>query len=350
MKRNVAYLTETGKIRIMEDELPEPREKEVLIRVRSVGICGSDVSYYTRGATGMGKLDFPHVPGHECAGDVVRAGSDDCGLRPGDRVAIEPGVPCGECEYCRTGRYNLCGKISFMSSAVKRPGGEGGMAEYVIRPARYVYKIPDNMSYDQAALAEPVSVAVQAVKKSGLWAGQDAAVLGCGPIAGCLLLVMRAYGMNKIYMTDIVKKRAGRMKELGASEAYYTEKLEEDELDALLPGKVDAVFDTTCSATAVNASMHWLKKGGVIMEVGVPEGKKNLDMQTAFANELSIATTFRYANTYPLAIALMESGMLHPERLISHRFPFSDADLAMKKAASGGGDVMKVMIETTKSY
>lgn len=344
MKRRVAFLTRAGKIEIREQEMPELCEGEVLIRVRSVGICGSDISYYTKGETGLGRLDFPHILGHECAGDVVRTGGEDRRLQPGDRVAVEPGVGCGICDYCRTGRYNLCESMAFMSSAIKRPGGEGGMAEYIIRPTQYVYPIPDTMSYEQAALAEPVSVAIHAMRRSGIRPGQSAAILGCGPIAGCILLVLSACGVSRIYMTDIDETRVRKMKGLGASETYLVKGKEPESLRALLPEEVDVVFDTTCQEDACNASLSWIKKGGVLTLVGVPTGYRMLDLQTLFVREQSIITTFRYANTYPTAIRLMEGGRLHPEALVSHRFPFEKAGEAMEKAAAREPDVMKVMI------
>lgn len=344
MKRKVAYLMEKGKIEIAENELSHIAEDEVLIRVHSVGICGSDTSYFTKGATGLGKLTYPHVLGHECAGEIVEAGASVKGLQIGDRVTVEPGVPCGTCEYCRSGRYNLCENIAFMSSAIKRPGGEGGMAEYIIRPSSYVYKIPDTMTYDQAALIEPISVAMHAVRRSGIKPGQNAAILGCGPIAGCILLVLHAFGISKVWMTDVVKSRTEHMKMLGACDAYVVNSLSEKELKQLLPEQVSAVFDTTCNEIAVNASISWLKKGGSAVLVGVPSGKMSIDLQAAFAKEVSLVSTFRYANTYLEAISLIAAGKLQPEVLISHQFHFEDTGMAMEKAASRAEDVMKIMI------
>lgn len=232
-----------------------------------------------------------------------------------------------------------------MSSAVKRPGGEGGMAEYIIRPAQYVYQIPDDMSYEQAALAEPVSVAFHAMRRSGIRPGQSAAILGCGPIAGCILLVLNACGISRVYMTDIDETRIRKMKDLGASETYLVKGLGPESLRTLLPEEVDVVFDTTCQEDACNASLPWIKKGGVLTLVGVPVGYQRLDLQTLFVREQSVITTFRYANTYPSVLRMMEGGRLHPEVLVSHRYPFEKVGMAMEKAAAREPDVMKVMIE-----
>lgn len=245
MERTVAYLTKRSHIEIRREQIAKPRGNEVLIQIHAIGICGSDISYYTKGSTGMGELEYPHILGHECAGEVIEVGEECTQLKPGDRVTIEPGVPCGRCEYCRTGRYHLCPSISFMSSAVKMPGGEGGMAELVLRPEPFVYKIPENVTYEQAALIEPISVAMHAVEKSGIRPGQSAAILGCGPIAGCLLLVLKAYGVSKVWMTDVVPERTKFMKSIGAEEAFQVSGLEPEELKQLVPEQVDVVFDTT---------------------------------------------------------------------------------------------------------
>lgn len=344
MIRKTAYLTEKEKIEIRKEEIPALKMGEVLIRIHSIGICGSDVSYYTKGATGLGSLTYPHILGHECAGEIAAVGSGVSHVAVGARVAIEPGVPCGTCEYCRTGRYNLCESIAFMSSAIKRPGGEGGMAEYVIRPAAYVYRIPECMTYDQGALLEPVSVAIHAVRRSGIKPGQSAAILGCGPIAGCILLVLNACGVTDVWMTDVIEQRTEFMKSLGAKDVLRADRLRGDELKEICRDKVHAVFDTSCNETALNAALHWLKKGGSMVLVGVPAEARQIDLPTVFSRELSLISTFRYANTYPEAIALIEGGKLKPEVLISHWFDFENADEAMKKASFKKDDVMKIMI------
>lgn len=346
MRRKAAYLTAKRKIEIRSEEIPRPGAGQVLIRVKALGICGSDVSYYVNGASGMGKIEYPFLLGHECAGEVEAVGDQVSKLHPGDRITVEPGVPCGECAYCRTGKYNLCGNMAFMASAVKRPGGEGGMAEYILRPAAFTYRIPDSITFEQAALLEPISVAIHAVERSGIKAGQNAAILGCGPIAGCILQVLKAYGAARIYMTDVIRERAERMGIMGAERTYPVGGIEEHDLQGLLPEEVDVVFDTSVNESAINASMYWLKRGGSLVFVGVPTGKKRLDLQEAFVRELSLVTSFRYANTYETAIALVSEGKLRPVQLISHRFSLECAEQALEKAAEKTGSVMKVMIES----
>lgn len=349
MKRTVAYLTGKEQMELRPDELRNLREGEVRIEVETVGICGSDVAYYLKGASGMGKIEFPFVLGHECAGRIVETWGDCRGRSVGERVAVEPGVPCGSCEFCRTGRYNLCEHLSFMGSAVKRQGGEGGMATQIIRPAAFVYPIPEGMTGEQAALVEPVSVAMHAVRRSGIRAGQKAAILGCGPIAGYVLLMLKACGVSSVRMTDVIEERTAFMERLGADRAYLTRGRTEEDMRALLPEQVDVVYDTTCDESALNNSMFWLKKGGILVLLGVPSDKKQIDMNTLFTKELSLVASFRYSNTYPDAIAMISAGEICPEKLVTHRFPFEQAAEALEKAARREGDTMKIMLEMAAS-
>ena len=345
MERIVAQLTELQKIELKKEPIRELKADEVLINVKAVGICGSDVSYYKRGTTGMGMLNFPHVLGHECGGVIVAVGSDVKGYSVGQRVAVEPGVPCGECEYCREGKYNLCKNLSFMSTAVVRPYGDGAMADHLIRPAKMLHPIPDNVSFEQAAMIEPLSVGFHAAKIADVKMGQRVAIMGCGPIGGCLLQTMLCCGVSEVYMTDRNPQKMQIMRELGATEVFDVSGLTEDELKALLPKDVDVVFDTTCNETLINSSFHWLRKGGSLVMVGVPAKGMYIDMNAAFVREIAIRTTFRYENTYPQAIAMISAGKVAPEKLITDRFPLEKADEAMQLASAKRGDVLKVMLE-----
>ncbi len=311
MERRVAQLTELKKIVLNREPIRELNADEVLVNVKAVGICSSDVSYYLKGSCGMGMVNFPHVLGHECSGIIVAVGNKVKNYCVGQRVAVEPGVPCGECEYCREGKYNLCTNLSFMSTAIVRPYGEGAMADYIIRPAKMLYPIPDNVSYEQAAMIEPLSVGFHAAKIAGIKMGQRIAIMGCGAIGGCLLQTMRCSGASEVYMLDRIPEKMQRMKELGATAVFDTSGLSSDELKTVLPKDVDVVFDTTCNETMVNSSFHWIKKGGTLVVVGVPAKGMFVDMNAAFVREIAIKTTFRYENTYPQAIAMISEGKLH---------------------------------------
>lgn len=293
----------------------------------------------------MGHVSYPHILGHECGGIIEQVGEKVRNFQVGDRVAIEPGVPCGKCEYCRSGRYNLCEDLSFMSTAIVRPYGEGGMAEYVIRPEKMLYKIPDNVSYEQAAMIEPLSVAMHAAKIGNVKMGQSAAIIGCGPIAGCLLQTLLGAGVDTVYMTDMIEYRLNRMVELGATRTFNVAGVKVEDIYNLLPKSVDVVFDTTCVESAINASFRWMKKGGTFVMVGVPAAEKTIDMNAAFVREIAIRTTFRYENTYSTAISMISNGKIAPEKLITHRYPLEQANDALKLASERRGDVLKVMLD-----
>ncbi|NLF28650.1 MAG: alcohol dehydrogenase catalytic domain-containing protein [Clostridiales bacterium] len=344
--RMVAFLTARERLEIFERPMPEVRAGEVLVRMKAVGVCGSDVSYFRTGRTGVGEVTFPHVLGHECAGVVEAVGPGVRDLGPGDRVAVEPGYFCGKCEQCTAGRYNLCARMSFMGSAVADAYGEGALCEYAVRPANLLYRLPAGVGFDEGALIEPLSVGLHAVRRAGISAGARAAILGCGPIAVSALMVMRALGVDVALMTDMIPDRLSLALSLGALRAADAGGLSPEALQGLLPeGSLDAVFDTTCSGDAINASLRWLRKGGSLVEIGVPSGKIALDMQALFVREVSLLSSFRYANTYPALISLLAAGKLPAAALISHRFPFREAQSALCLAASRGAGVMKVMIE-----
>ncbi len=343
MERMVAYLTARRQIELRPAPMPRPGPGEVLIRMKAVGVCGSDVSYFVNGRTGVGEIRFPHILGHECAGLVAQVGEGVDGLLPGDRVTTEPGYYCGVCDACTSGRYNLCRHMSFMGSAVADAYGEGALTQYTLRPAHLVFRLPDNASYEDGAMLEPFSVALHAARRAGLGPGDRAAILGSGPIGASLLLVLRAIGVHSVLMTDMLPSRLAKMQALGASRVCNVEGLTFAET-AALASNLDAVVDTTCAPQAVNASLHWLKKGGRLVQVGVPSGKAELDLQTLFNRGIDLKPSFRYANTYPALLSLLEAGTLSSQGLITHRFPFERTQEAFDLAASRAEGVMKIVI------
>lgn len=342
--QKAAYLTALHTIELKECPIPSVGATDLLIRVKAVGICGSDIAYYANGRTGMGAVTFPHLLGHECAGEVVAAGKLVEQFCVGDRVAVEPGVACGTCTPCRTGNYNLCNEISFMSSAVVRPYGEGGMSEYILRPASFVHPLPDTVNYEQGAMAEPLSVALHAVRQSGIQPGQTAAIIGCGAIAACIFLTLRTAGVTDICMTDVLPERVARMQTMGAAHAHCTAGLSLTGLEQLAMNTRDVVFDTSCNELAINAGIKWLNKAGKLIQVGVPVGGCVLDVQSLFIRQGSVITSFCYANTYPQVISLLSAGEMCSDLLITHRFPLELTSRAMVLAASKNVDVMKIML------
>ena len=344
--RLVAYLTAPETISYARTAMPELRPDSALIQIKAVGICGSDIAYYRTGRTGVGEIHFPHILGHECAGVVAAVGRGVTRLHVGDRVAVEPGYSCGHCSACLSGRYNLCREMSFMGSAVAADYGEGAFAEYTLRPEKLLFRLPENANFADGAMLEPLSVGLHAARRASLRAGDRAIILGCGPIAACVLMALRAMGVYDVCMTDILPDRLARMKSLGATAAVNVGDLDADALKKLYAGTdFDAAFDTTCNEQAINACLHWIKKGGAYVQIGVPSGKFLLDMQTIFNRGISVLPSFRYANTYPAVIELLKHGVVSSGPLITHRFSFGQAGRAMDLAASRAPGIMKVLLE-----
>lgn len=345
MQRNTAYLTDLKTISVKAEAIPPIADDDVLVQMKSVGICGSDISYYNTGRTGVGKLVFPHVLGHESAGVIVGKGNAVTRFELGDRVVVEPGVPCGKCKHCLSGHYNRCEEISFMSTAKKMPYSEGAFTGYSVRPSHFVYRLPDTVSFDQGAMIEPLSVAFHSIERSGVKAGQKVAIIGCGPIAGCVLLVLRSLGIGDVTMTDMVPSRLECMDRLGAKRTQDVKDLDFLQLKNLTDERYDVVFDTSCNENAINAGIAWLEKGGNMTLIGVLGSSKNLDLQTLFLKEASLVTSFRYVNTYPRCISMIANGLLDPLPLVSHHFPLDRIAEAFELACSKKEDTMKIIID-----
>ena len=205
-------MTDIGRIEPGRLPVPSPGPGEALIRVKSVGICGSDVHYFHDGGSGDCKVEPPFLVGHECAGEVVGLGEGVQGLCVGDRVALEPGIPCGKCEMCMTGRYNLCPDVVFFAT----PPVQGVLCEYVAHPASLCFKLPDTLDFEEGALIEPLAVGFHAGLLGGARVGKSAAVLGSGCIGLVTLLAIRAMGVTEIYMSDVLDNRLAVAEKLGA--------------------------------------------------------------------------------------------------------------------------------------
>ncbi|GAH50732.1 unnamed protein product, partial [marine sediment metagenome] len=198
-----AILTEAKHIEIRDVPVPQIKDDEVLVRIKAVGVCGSDAHFYRDGRVAGWIVKEPLILGHECAGEIAEVGGSVEGLRVGDRVIIEPGIPCRKCEWCKRGEYNLCPDIRFMAV----PGVDGAFTEYAGSAADFVYPLPDRISYEEGALMEPLSVAIETIKSAKIELGDSVAILGAGPIGILCLQAARAAGATDIYITDIDKNR-----------------------------------------------------------------------------------------------------------------------------------------------
>ena len=339
---NAAVLHGAGDLRYEQVAVPKPGPDEVLVRIRMNGLCGSDIHFYERGQLGPFRVTSPYIPGHEACGVVVQAASSVSGPVVGQRVAIEPGIPCRRCEACKSGRYNLCPDVVFMSA----PPVNGTFAEYVAVAADFAHPVPDAVDDEQAAFVEPVSVGIQACNRAGLRAGDTIAVLGAGPIGLVTLLVARAYGASDAYAVDLLDNRLDLARSLGASAINASKTDTVEAIQDLTQGRgVDVVFDTSGSSAACKLTPYLAKRGGVVTLVGWPEiADVAYPIEVILEKELDIRGVNRYANTYPTAISLLASGRLDVGPLISHRFPFEDVVAAVDFASRHRSETIKVMI------
>jgi L-iditol 2-dehydrogenase len=338
-----AVLHGPGDLRLQQADVPARKSDEVLVRVKMNGLCGSDIHFYTKGELGPFKVTTPYIPGHEACGVVVEAATTGRGPSVGQRVAIEPGIPCRRCEFCKGGRYNLCPDVVFMSA----PPVNGTFAEFVALAADFAHAIPEHIDDESAAFIEPVSVGVQACKRAGVTAGDTVTVLGAGPIGLVTLLVARAFGATEVYAVDLLENRVSLAGRLGATAAINARETDPVEAITELTGGrgTDIVFDTTGSASACQSTPHLARRGGVVTLVGWPTpGTLPYAIEMVLEKELDVRGVNRYANTYSTAIALLASGKLDVHSLISHRFPFNQVVEAFDFAVEHPDETIKVMI------
>ena len=261
-----AVMLGIGKMGFEEREIPVPKDNEVLVKLEYVGICGSDLHYYETGAIGDYVVEPPFVLGHEPGGTVVEVGKNVKHLKAGDRVALEPGKTCGHCEFCKTGNYNLCPDVVFFAT----PPVDGVFQEYVAHEADLCFKLPDNVSTMEGALIEPLAVGFHAAMQGGARAGQTAVVMGAGCIGLVTMMALKAMGVSRVYVVDIMEKRLEKALELGADGVIHAGQLDAvEELRKLTNGNgSDLVVETAGTQVTTVQAIHMAKKGAVIVLVG----------------------------------------------------------------------------------
>ncbi|KAF7713609.1 L-Arabinitol 4-dehydrogenase [Penicillium ucsense] len=331
---------------------------EVTIEVRSTGICGSDVHFWHAGCIGPMIVTGDHILGHESAGQIVAVAPDVKSLKPGDRVAIEPNVICNECEPCLTGRYNGCERVAFLST----PPVDGLLRRYVNHPAIWCHKIGD-MSYEDGALLEPLSVALAAVERSGLRLGDATLITGAGPIGLISLLSARAAGACPIVITDIDEGRLAFAKSLVPEVRTYKVQIglsaEESAagiINALNDGQgsgPDALRPRLCLEctgveSSVNSAIWSMKFGGKVFVIGVGKNEMTIPFMRLSTQEIDLQYQYRYCNTWPRAIRLVQNGVIDLHKLVTHRFALEDALKAFETAANPKTGAIKVQIMSSE--
>ena len=308
------------RISMEERPVPVPAPEEVLVRVRAVGLCGSDVHYYEHGRLGDFVVRAPLVLGHEPSGEVVACGDRATRHRPGQRVSLEPGVPCRACAQCLAGRYNLCPRMTFFAT----PPVDGAFCEYVVLHEAFAHPVPDTLSDDAAALLEPLSVAVWACTKAEVSTGSRVLVTGAGPVGLLALQTARALGASEVVVCDVNPQRLALARDLGATAVV-------DVGEQSIAGtgfEADVLLECSGSARATADGVRRVGRAGRVVLVGMGGDEVTLPLAHVQQHELVVTGTFGYANTWPTAIALA-GGDVELDRLVTHRFGLGEVDDAL---------------------
>jgi len=347
-----------GEIEVEERPVPEPGPGQVLVEVSAVGVCGSDVHWFTEGRIGELVVDGPLVLGHEAAGVVRKLGPGVSRLRVGQRVALEPGVPCRRCRACRSGQYNLCPDIRFFAT----PPIDGAFARYVVHDEDFAYPLPDHVSDDAGALLEPLSVGIWATWKAGIGVGDRVLVTGAGPIGLVATAVARAAGAVEVIVTDTQPARLPLAQKMGATSVVDVSKatgagaapaparpasgspgptdlgstdLGSTDLGSIGPGplaglEADVLIECSGAAAALESGLRGLRGGARAVVVGMSsEIRTPLPLSLVQRKEIELTGTFRYANTYPAAIALASSGEVQLDELVTGHYGLDQVEAAL---------------------
>lgn len=339
----VAVMNGIGEMGYTERPIPVPQGNEVLVKLEYVGICGSDMHYYETGRIGDFVVEPPFVLGHEPGGVVVEVGKDVTHLKVGDRVALEPGKTCGKCKFCREGKYNLCPDVVFFAT----PPVDGVFQEYVAHEADLCFKLPDNVSTMEGALIEPLAVGFHAAMQGGARAGQTAVVMGAGCIGLVTMMALKAMGVSRVYVVDIMEKRLQKALELGADGVINGCQADAvEEVRKLTDGKgCDLAVETAGTQTTTVQTIHMTKKGAVIVLVGYSKsGEMTLPMSLALDKELTFKTVFRYRHIYPMAIDAVAAGKVNLKGVVTDVFELDEAQKAMDYSVNNKADIVKAVI------
>ncbi|MGI6285129.1 NAD(P)-dependent alcohol dehydrogenase [Neomoorella humiferrea] len=337
-----AKLYAPNNIKIEKIPIPTFKENEVLIRIKAVGICGSDIHLYKNGRIASTIMKEPLILGHEATGEIVEVGKGVSGFQFGDRVIIEPGISCGECPFCRRGEYNLCPAQAFKGI----PDTQGCLCEYVVVPRHYVHKLPSDLPFADGTLIEPFCVALQGLSEGNVKPGDTVAILGAGPVGLMALQGALVRGAAAVYVVDLYPQRLELAQKLGA--ASIINATVEDPIKAIrdLSGGMgtDVVMETSGSAVCAEQAMKIVRRGGTIVFVGVGCGEVKFNVDILTRSRLKLTGTFRYANQYPVAIKLVSTERIDLHSLVTHRFSLDKVQEAFEFLTTHKNEVIKAVI------
>jgi L-iditol 2-dehydrogenase len=346
MKNTEAILVVPGTMKIQDAPMPMPKDDEVLIKIEYVGICGSDVHGFESG---------PFIPpsdpstkiglGHECAGEIVGMGVTVKNFKIGDKVTIEPGVPCGKCRFCLEGKYNICPDVDFMAT---QPHYKGALTNYLTHPANMTYKLPDNMDTMKGALIEPAAVGMHAAIQADVKPGKKIVILGAGCIGLMTLQACKVMGATEIVMVDIIEKRLEMAKKLGAMEVINPKDADTVTRVKEILGDwgADIVFETAGAQVTAKQTPLLVMRGGKIMIVGTIPGETPINF-LKINREVSIQTVFRYANNYPMTIQAISSGRFDVQSMVTNIYDYEDVQRAFEESVNCKQDIIKGVIKVS---
>jgi D-xylulose reductase len=336
-------LERKGELSLRDIDLPlNVGPDDVKIAIHTVGICGSDVHYYTHGRIGGYVVEAPMVLGHEAAGKIVEIGANVTGFKLGDRVCMEPGVPNLASRASKMGIYNVDPSVRFWAT----PPVHGVLTPYAVHPAAFTFKLPDNVSFAEGAMVEPFAIGMQAAVRARIVPGDVAAVIGAGPIGIMVALAALASGCSQVFISDLSKEKlaiAGRYH--GVSPVNIAL----EPLAAAIARETggwgaDIVFEASGSPKAFDDIFRIVRPGGAVVLVGLPVESVRFDVPAAISKEVRIETVFRYANVFDRALALIASGKVDLKPLITKTFAFKDSVGAFERAASARPTDVKLQI------
>lgn len=338
-------LTAIRQMELVEEAMPEiQKDTDVLIKLKTLGVCGSDVHYYVSGKIGSQVVKYPFTVGHEAAGVVEAVGAAVTHVKPGDRIAIEPAMPCWECDQCKAGRHHTCRNLKFLGNPSQ---AEGCLKEYIVMPETSCFPIADSMTFDQAAISEPLAIGVYAVQQSIPMQGAKVGILGFGPIGASVLLPAKAQGAAAIYVTDRIDQRIELAKQEGAD--WAGNPYQEDAVKIITdhePQQLDVVFECCGQQEAIDNAVDLLKPGGKLMIIGIPEFDRwSFSVDKLRHKEITITNVRRQVDCVDKALDMMADGLVNVDWMATHRFSLEDSQKAFDLVANYQDGVMKAMID-----
>ena len=331
-------------LRIEDVPCPQPGPNQALVKMGAAGICGSDMHYFRDGQIGKFKIQEPLIPGHEASGVIASLGANVTGLEEGQRVAINPSHPCGTCSRCREGRENLCDSMFFLGSASVFPHAQGMFREYFLISAKQCIPVSNQVSLEELALSEPLSVGLHAVNRAGNLCGKKVLISGSGTIGCMVLLAAKLDGAEQVTMVDVLEEPLAIARKVGADQTLCVKPSAAPSPELL--NEFDVAFEVSGAASALGNCIELVRRGGTIVQVGtLPVEGVHLFANQIMVKELDIRGSMRFGNVFSRAVRLLERQRLNVQPILTGRFPIAEAakalQLAFDKTVS-----MKVQIVT----